>query len=106
MYTLNRDSAFLLPRPLSSQQKMTNEQIQSRIDIAVELLEGVPVLALANHERLLKFVDDMPNHVRWLNARRDHGLADVYFAEEAASNAHLAGPPRFGGEPLGTGGWG
>ncbi len=48
---------------------MTNEQIQTRIDVALELLEALPVLALANHEKFQEFVNDMPAVAKWSDAR-------------------------------------
>lgn len=58
--------------------KMTNEQIQTRIDIALDLLDALPVLALAQNERLSEFVDDYPYHIKFLESRRAAGLPDRY----------------------------
>jgi len=57
---------------------MNDDQIKTRIDVALELLGKVPALALANHTELQEFVAEMPRLVSWSDARRASGLPDVY----------------------------
>lgn len=57
---------------------MNSEQIETRIDVALDLLDGLPVLALAQNKRLKEFVADYPYHIKFLESRRTKGLPCIY----------------------------
>lgn len=53
------------------------------IDLALEILKEVPVLALAEHEELNEFVELMPKHIAWSKHRIVSGRPSVLEPRDA-----------------------
>ena len=58
---------------------MTN---QKAIDLALEILNSVPALALGEHQELQELANELPRLARWAHARIEQGREPILNAAQ------------------------